>query len=92
MDHGIIKAVPCHAIDLVDNAELHGVHRHIFQHLLQRFTVCGLRRFAWLDELFDDHCPERGGFLLGGFALCRDRETFFEAVAGGLILGRDSQV
>ena len=52
----------------------------------------GLGGLAGFDEVLDDDRAELLGLTLGGFALCRDGQAFFEAVAGGLVLGGDPQV
>nr|WP_026041055.1 hypothetical protein [Arthrobacter sp. TB 23] len=92
MDDGVVEPVASEPVDFVDDAQLHRVCGDVVKHLLQRPPAGGLGRLAGLDELLDDDRTELFGFALGGFTLSGDGQTFFEAVACGLVLGRDPQI
>nr|WP_232284014.1 hypothetical protein [Saccharomonospora glauca] len=92
VDDRVIEPVPGDPVDLVDDAVPHGVGREVIQHLLECLALDGLGGLAGLDELGHDHRTELVGLAFGGLTLRRDRQAFFEPVAGGLVLGRDPQV
>nr|WP_245810339.1 hypothetical protein [Brachybacterium massiliense] len=92
VDDRVIEPVASDAVDLVDDAVPDGVLGEVVQHLLERFATRGFPGLAGLDELRDDDRAELVGLPLRGVALRGDGETFFEPVAGGLVLGGDPQV
>nr|WP_286960299.1 hypothetical protein [Arsenicicoccus sp. UBA7492] len=92
VDDRVVEPVAGDAVDLVDDAVPDGVLGKVVQHLLECFAAGGLAGLAGLDELCDDDRAELVGLALRGLALRGDGQAFFEAVAGGLVLGGDPQV
>nr|WP_286214480.1 hypothetical protein [Demequina sediminis] len=92
VDDRVIQPVAGEPVDLIDDAVPHRIRRQVVEHLLQRTPPRRLGRLARFDELLDDDRAELLGLPGGRFTLGRDGQSFFEAVTGGLVLGRDPQV